>query len=458
MGVVFYFSPLKWRVAVLLSASYVFYFSFNPKYIFFIIATTLVSYVATRVIHEKSRLKNFALFVALTLEGTLLFITKYWNSIADTTGAFSVLNILVPLGISFYTFQTIGYLFDVYRGYIKPEKNLTRFALFISFFPHLLAGPIEPAQKFFPQLDLIQINRKNIKFGLFLICLGLFKKMVIADRIGPIVEIVFGSPSDYGGSAIAFSLLLARYQIYCDFSGYTDIALGSAQIFGLILTQNFNRPFAATSITEYWRRWHISLANWIRNYIFFPLVATKVARIGVQGLILLTFLILGVWHGGSINYLIYGLWHGLFVILDASTRSRRDTWLQKCCIKTESIFFKYLCTLFTFSLIVVPSTLFFRSLGIKETEQLLSSLVTHWSISDLKFIYDSPFFIYCLQIAIPAIFILEIFQWKQERVPLLNKMFENSNRIFWFILFTMLFSIIVLGYRSKSAEFIYMRF
>ncbi|MBY0553682.1 hypothetical protein K2P97_04080 [bacterium] len=255
--IAYFQAPQKFKICILLIASYIFYLSFNPRYIVFILITTGVSFFCARIM-ESSNNKNkrlMALFGALLVEFLLLFTTKYWNNLSLATGWMNPLNIIVPLGISFYTFQTVGYLFDVYRKQIEAEKNIINYAAFLSFFPHLLAGPIEPSQNFLPQIKKpVDFNYTQMAFGILLISVGLFKKLVIADTLAPIIDIVFQTPAEHKGAAIGLTAFLARYQIYCDFSGYTDIALGSAQILGFKLMQNFNRPFFSTSATQYWQR------------------------------------------------------------------------------------------------------------------------------------------------------------------------------------------------------------
>lgn len=280
-AVIYYMMRPKYRSWVLLIASYAFYISYDYRFIYFILATTLVSYQISLYMTktENQVHRRWALYLGLSIEFCFLFFTKYFSIIWESLDFHNPIHILVPLGISFYTFQTMGYLFDVYRRQIEPEKNYIQYSLFLSFFPHLLAGPIESAQSFLPQIQKASaFQRKNIFLGITLILIGLFKKLVIADRISHIVNLVFNSPDQYQGSAVGLAVFLARYQIYCDFSGYTDIALGSAQILGFKMTENFKQPFFSRSITEYWQRWHISLAQWIRRYIFYPLVSTPVAR------------------------------------------------------------------------------------------------------------------------------------------------------------------------------------
>lgn len=451
----------KYRSWVLLIASYAFYISYDYRFIYFILATTIVSYHISLYMSkiESQVYRRWALYLGLSVELCFLFFTKYFTIILESLDFHNPIHILVPLGISFYTFQTMGYLFDVYRRQIEPEKNYIQYSLFLSFFPHLLAGPIESAQSFLPQIQKATVfQRKNIFLGITLILIGLFKKLVIADRISHIVNLVFNSPDQYQGSAVGLAVFLARYQIYCDFSGYTDIALGSAQILGFKLTENFNRPFFSRSITEYWQRWHMSLAQWIRRYIFYPLVSTPVARFGVHGLVLITFLVLGLWHGGTVNFLIYGLWQGLFVILDSSTKTLRHQFYSWTGFSRYPKSLNAVAILGTFFLIVVPPTLFFRATDFSTAHILFKNVFLGWSMSDLSNLFQSEFVVYSLKIGIGCIVLLELMSWLSYKYELQEKFMKKSEWpvvFFWFCLVLLIF---IFGYFETNSKFIYMRF
>lgn len=451
----------QYRVYLLLLASFIFYLSFDPRYIIFILGTTAVSFYAALVMQHSPRpwVRNLALTLALTVGLGLLAFTKYWNALATETMWFQPLQILVPLGISFYTFQIVGYLLDVYRRQIAAEARLSHYALFVSFFPQLLAGPIERAQTFLPQIGQALISRKNISIGIFLILIGLFKKLVIADRLAPLVNLVFENPEAYQGSAIGLATFCARLQIYADFSAYTDIALGSAQILGFHLTENFRRPFLSKSISEYWQRWHISLAQWIRTYIFFPLVSTPLARGGVPTLIIITFLVLGLWHGGTINFLIYGLCQGLLVVLDVKTRNERQLLYHALGLSRYPRLLNTLAAGFTFFILVIPPTLFFRSPDFSSSKLLLSQVFqSSGYLEDLTFLTQSHFLTTGLVIAVLAIFCLEIASFYQEKYSLRERIWEWSPVALWFCMGALMIAVLTLGYFEGDGRFIYMAF
>lgn len=460
-AIMYFQVSLRFKTHVLLVASYIFYLSFDPRYVVFILSTTIVSYFAARFMqkspHQGYRL--LALLLVLIFEFCLLFTTKYWNNLSTATDWLNPINIIVPLGISFYTFQTVGYIFDVYRKQLEAEKSIVNYAAFLSFFPHLLAGPIEPAQSFLPQIqNPVKFNHESMAFGVLLISIGLFKKLVIADVVAPIVDIVYQNPTQHFGSSIALTAFLARYQIYCDFSGYTDIAIGSAQIFGFKLMQNFNRPFFSTSITQYWQRWHISLSLWIRTYVFYPLVSTPVARIGVHGLILLTFLILGLWHGGTFNFLIYGFWHGSFVILDSATRSRRHLIYEILKIKPSSMVFKTICVLFTFFFIVVPPTLLFKSPNWETSLILIKNLSLSWSWQQLSYLTSSLVLMSYFKVFIAAVVLMEVIHWLQIRFQFLQNLWQRSPKFLWMLIAVLLSVIAFFGAFTGETRFIYTQF
>jgi alginate O-acetyltransferase complex protein AlgI len=461
--IVFFNAPKRWRHPILIIANFVFYLSFNPRYVVFILTTIFVSYFSARVmcLTNSSTRKKIALYIALSIELVLLSLTKYWNPFVQATHIFSPIRILIPLGISFYTFQSLGYLLDVYRGLIKAELNLPRYIIFISFFPHLLAGPIEPAQHFLPQIQNSNpLDRKSLAFGILLILTGLFKKLVIADQIGPIVDLVFNNPQLHHGMAIAFATFLARYQIYCDFSGYTDIALGSAMMFGYNLSINFNRPFFSTSISEYWRRWHISLTNWIRKYVFYPLLTTPATLLGIYGIILITFLVLGLWHGGTFNFLLYGIIQGMLIILDISTKDLRQKIYLKTGLSTYPRFLNSFCISFTFIFLIVPPTLVFRSPYFATSLLLIKNLTSiSWSFSQLAFIFNNENLKNCLITAISGIILFEFVDWIQKtKFNIAEFIWLKPFYFYYTVIFLFLLTILFLGKFETGSRFIYTQF
>lgn len=464
VSLIIYFNvPARYRGYLLLFSSYIFYISFNPRFIIFILVTTFVSYFCARkmALTANENHRKAALAFALLVELSLLGLTKYWNPVAFSTGLMSPLEILVPLGISFYTFQSMGYLMDVYRKEITPELSFPKYALFLSFFPHLIAGPIEPAQHFLPQLSQEKTYcSKAVAFGIILVLYGLFKKLVIADNLNTVVDLVFENPRDHFGSSVAFATLLARYQIYCDFSGYTDIALGSAMMFGFKLTRNFDRPFFSTSISEYWKRWHMSLSNWIKNYIFYPLITTPIARMGFSALMIITFLVLGLWHGLTFNFVFYGLIQGVLIVLDAKTRDFRQNFYRWSGLINHSKLLNSTCILVTFFFIVVPPTLLFRSPNFTTSMIMIHNLIEKpWSFSDLIFISKSYYLIESLKIAVLGIVIMEFLDWiHKTKINVAELLWNKSHKLIYLSAFIIFLIIIIFGKLNSESNFIYAQF
>ena len=328
--ILYYLLPHRWRWVLLLAASYFFYLIWRVEFVLVLISATLVSYFAALKMGQlpkKQRLKYLVLSMIINI-GMLLFFkylgffTEIVNALAAITGknnAIPIYSILLPIGISFYTFQTIGYTIDVYRGVIKPEKNAGIYALFVSFFPLVLAGPIERGRRLIPQFHVKhEFDPLLLSSGLRLILWGMFKKLVIADRLSIFVSPVFNEPGYFHGVEIGFAIILKMMQVYADFSGYTDIAIGSARLLGFRLSPNFNRPFSAQSIAAFWSRWHITLTSWLRDYVYFSLPFTykgKTVNWRINFNLVITFVLVGFWHGPYWNFIIFGLLHGTYMVL-----------------------------------------------------------------------------------------------------------------------------------------------
>jgi D-alanyl-lipoteichoic acid acyltransferase DltB (MBOAT superfamily) len=303
--------------------------SWNPAYIGLIVFSTLIDYIAGRKIAASSNSitrKSF-LILSLSVNLGLLFFYKYFNFIVGEVNHLSAAlgndtavfahQFLLPVGISFYTFQTMSYTIDVYNGKTKPEKHLGIFAVFVSFFPQLVAGPIERAGHLIHQIrEKKQIHFRNFQFGLIRILWGLFKKVVIADRLASMVNTVYNSPGEYTGWQLIFATVFFTFQIYCDFSGYSDIAIGTARMFGVRLMENFRTPYLAQSIGDFWHRWHISLSTWFRDYVYIPIGGSRVVKWRWYYNLFITFVISGFWHGANWTFLAWGAIHGGILVLE----------------------------------------------------------------------------------------------------------------------------------------------
>lgn len=308
----------------MLAASYYFYASWNPRYLVLIIFLTVVSYTAGYLLekYEDSRVRTVALVFSTIISLGVLLIFKYYNFFADSLVTllklFSInispvlTNLLLPVGISFYTFQAISYVVDIYRGKMAAELHFGYYATYVAFFPQLVAGPIERAVDLLPQIKKTHsFEYEFVTYGLKLMAWGYFKKLVIADTLAVFVREIFYNPYKYEGLTLIFAMIGFLFEIYGDFSGYSDIARGSARLFGIDLMENFKSPYFSASIQEFWRRWHISLTSWMRDYVYIPLGGSRVGEVRHILNILITFTVCGLWHGANWTFVMWGAIHGI---------------------------------------------------------------------------------------------------------------------------------------------------
>jgi alginate O-acetyltransferase complex protein AlgI len=350
VGVLALYWALPWqrgRVYLLLASSFAFYACWNKQLALLICATTVLDYLLARGMATLTSIRGRRLLLGLSLAVNLglLAYFKYVNFFLDslsqvlTSAGMSrtmpVLGLIVPFGISFYTFEAISYAVDVYRGRVAAERNLANFMLFILFFPHLIAGPIVRPRDFLPQiLRAKRWNWPRLQLGVQFFLLGLFKKMAIADHMDEFVKPVFAHPDQYRSGAVWMAVVAFAVQIYCDFSGYTDMAIGCAHMLGYKLARNFNMPYLAANVSEFWRRWHISLSNWLRDYLFIPLGGSHGSNWQTNRNLLLTMTLGGLWHGANWTFLVWGFLHGVYLIVHrgfrnfCKARPRIDVLLQ----------------------------------------------------------------------------------------------------------------------------------
>ncbi len=381
----FFMLPHRGRWLMLLIASCIFYMAFVPAYIFVLAAVIIVDYSAAIWIEKsQGRTRNLYLIGSIVFTCLILFFFKYFDffavnvtSLAQLIGwnySVSVLEILLPIGLSFHTFQSLSYVIEVHRGNQKPEKHFGIYALYVMFYPQLVAGPIERPQNLLPQFHEKHVfNYNDAVEGLKLIACGLFKKVVIADRLALFVNPVYDNPTQYDGFALIVATIFFTFQVFCDFSGYSDIARGSARVMGFKLMLNFDRPYSAKTLSEFWKRWHISLSTWLRDYIYEPLVL-KFRHAGTAGIILaimLTFLASGFWHGASWTFVIWGLLHGAMLSIEvilAKPRKRLSKMLPTTLFNGISIFI-------TFSFVSF-SYIFFRAKTLEDALYIIHQILS----------------------------------------------------------------------------------
>lgn len=358
----FYLLPTKYRSAWLLFVSYCFYLTWQPAFLIILLADSLVAfYLGERIagisdpVLKKKWLAGGVIVLLLPLA-----VFKYFNFLNDnltsvlkvfeTENPVSDLPYLVPIGISFFTFQAISYVVDIYRGYLKPEERLHKFLLYMAFFPTLLAGPIERAKSILGQITgAISFDKENIRAGLQLILWGVFKKVVLADRMADFMRKVYAEPQDHQGVLIYLAIIFSVFQLFCDFSAYSDIAVGSARIFGIRLTKNFDdRVYAAPSREIFWQGWHRSLTSWLRDYVFFPLSHGVKDRSRLYLNLVIVYLLVGFWHGATWGFITWGLLNGIWLVMENATKQWRQSFFTRLGFNVEGGVFYFLSWLLVF--------------------------------------------------------------------------------------------------------------
>jgi len=459
--VVFIFFSLKKvksRQILLLIASWYFYSVWKPEYIVLLLASTLVDYFVALKIQKTSEEKKrkILLWLSIFVNLGILFSFKYFYFFDKNLSRFlahyhflghgqgnSFTQLLLPVGISFYTFQTMSYTIDVFKKRILPEKNFVKFALFVSFFPQLVAGPIERAGHLLPQFNkLTTIDYKRITAGLKLIFWGFFQKIVIADSLSLIVNTVYNNPGSYHGADIWVATFFFAFQIYCDFSGYTDIARGTAKILGYHLRINFKLPYFAKSFADFWHRWHISLSTWFRDYVYIPLGGSKTnSKLRFTFNIMFVFILSGFWHGAGWTFIIWGTLHGLYYLA--------ERFFPFKILKDTNTFNKILKISFVF-IAVNFAWIFFRSQSVKIALTLINESF-NFSGSTLNFnhlLLAKSFFL------VGIIFIINLIERKKDIITFIS---EKPVFMRWSVYYAAGILLLFLG-NFGIQEFIYFRF
>lgn len=367
---VYYLLPQKLRNVQLLLSSYYFYMCWNPKYALLMLLSTVVTY-ACGLLVERSAWGKRRLWLSLSflINLGILFFFKYFNFASGLlTRAFTffglgleapLLDVLLPVGISFYTFQALGYTMDVYRKETAAERNFIDYALFVSFFPQLVAGPIERSGNMLHQLkERHGFRLENLRDGALPILWGLLKKMVLADNLAVLVNLVYNAPKSHTGAELALATVAFAVQIYCDFSAYSDIARGSAKMLGFTLMENFNCPYLAVSIQDFWRRWHISLSSWFKDYLYFPLGGSRCSKGRHLLNIMIVFAVSGLWHGAALTFVAWGLLNGLYQVISKLLQPLRERLFSLLRIREDSRLLHGFRVVFTFFLTCLAWVLF----------------------------------------------------------------------------------------------------
>ncbi|NQU99835.1 MAG: MBOAT family protein [Parcubacteria group bacterium] len=463
---VYFCLPYRVRWFFLLLASYYFYMAWKPEYAVLILFSTVIDYfVALKMDKtDNKKVRKTLLVFSLVFNLGVLFLFKYFNFFNDTVNhAFDYFNVfynvptfdlLLPVGISFYTFQTLSYTIDVYRGVKKPEKHFGIFALYVSFFPQLVAGPIERSTRLLPQFfQKHKFEYTRVVDGLKLMMWGFFKKLVIADNIAILVNEVYGTPTDYVGVTLLLATYLFAFQIYCDFSGYSDIAVGAAKIMGYDLMDNFKRPYFSKSISEFWRRWHISLSSWFKDYLYISLGGNRVSKWLWRRNIFIVFLVTGFWHGANWTFVIWGLLHGFYIIVGEWTKNIRQNFVDLIGLVKYPKIKKYISILITFHLVLI-SWVFFRADSIQKAWYIIINFFTDFS---LKLPFDLGFGRNSLAIIILSIILMESVHLIERQKSMKQFFSEKPIWLCW-VFFSLLLWLIILFGNFGHQEFIYFQF
>lgn len=470
---VLYFAiPHKYRWMLLLASSYVFYMGWNAAYALLLLTSTVVTYVASLLIDksETKGKKKLFLILSIVINLGILFTFKYFQFF--TSGLYAVFDLLkvqytpipyslvLPVGISFFTFQALGYSFDVYRGEIEVQKHFGKYALFVSFFPQLVAGPIERTKNLLPQFDEVhRFDYDCAVSGMRLMLWGYFKKIVIADTVCVAVNAVYNNVESYNGIGLIMATFLFAIQIFCDFSGYSDIARGCARIMGFRLMKNFDHPYFAKSIKEFWRRWHISLSTWFKDYVYIPLGGNRKGEGRTRLNLFITFLLSGLWHGANLTFVIWGALHGLFQIFGRITYKVRKKLFEDTALKKISGVRTVFSVIFTFVLVCFAWILF-RANTMHDAWYVIThlfdidSLSLSGMFSVLKTMFGTRAEFYRLMLTLPVFMIASFIDYFKS----LNTILDRQHKVIRCAFYIVVTVYILLFARAELQDFIYFQF
>lgn len=495
--ILYYILPHKFRWILLLVASYYFYICWRPKQIIFILLivfSTFINYIFSLIMHkEKSHKKRKKyLIITLMINFSLLFLFKYSVFVNETVMAVCSkfvewyyndlgkeqafaraqifleqypakdFDIILPMGISFYTFQATSYSIDVYRNKIKPVRHYGIFSLFITFFPQLVAGPIERSSNLLPQFyKKHKFHKQNVLIGLKWMLWGFFKKIVIADRTSTAVNTIYNNVESYNGFYFVIATILFAFQIYCDFSGYSNIALGSAKVLGFDLIHNFDKPYLSKSIKELWRRWHVSLSTWFMDYIYIPLGGNKKGKIKKCVNLFITFFVSGIWHGANWTFAIWGALHGVYLVIGVLTEKIMKKIIRIFHLEHNIIW--NFCSIITTFLLFSISLIIFRANTITDTIYIFRHLlddVGQWK--DIQYVYEiitsmgiNLYELIVIVISIIFLMFVEIATGKYHVIDGIEKRNYVVRMAFYIFVSVWVLST---GVFSNSGEFIYFQF
>lgn len=466
----YYILPHKLRAIMLLLFSCYFYMAFVPKYILILIFAITVDYFAgiylERLNGEKRRL---LLILSILTNVGLLFIFKYFNffnsnisrlaSFLHWNYPINGLSMILPIGLSFHTFQSLSYVIEVYREKQKAEKNFIIYALYVMFYPQLVAGPIERPQNVLHQFhEKHEFDFDGFICGLKIMLWGYFKKMVIADRLAIYVDKVYSSPENYNGITLCVATLFFAFQIYCDFSGYSDIAIGAARTMGFRLMDNFKQPYFSETVSEFWRRWHISLSTWFKDYLYIPLGGNRVSRWRRDFNLFITFAVSGLWHGANWTYIVWGSLNGIYLIIENSIRSVEMKFTKRIEGGWRDSVYLFIRTFITFALICF-AWIFFRATSFSSAIYIIKKIFqisTFGKLSSLFTVTSKDEFMLCIFLII----FLMVTDYLNTKKGMWEYFGRKSIALRWSFYYLLIFMIIILGVYDVAIKtsFIYFQF
>lgn len=480
LGVAVYYAlpGVRSRTIWLLAASIAFYYSLSAAWTVVLLAVVLIGYTGGRLIQgaQDPRSSKRALVVSVVLVVGVLAVFKYASfassvvrdllTLSGASVTVPLLRLALPVGVSFWTFQTIAYLVDIHRGRIPAERNLLTYALFVSFFAHVTAGPIARGGQLLPQLaEKRRFSFEDMRSALLLMGWGFFKKLIVADPLGVIVNTVYGDPQAWPGRTHGLVLLIATLafavQIYCDFSGYTDIVRGSARLFGVDLARNFDRPYFARSVKEFWRRWHMTLMGWLKDYVYIPLGGSRVSKVRRYVNILAVFLLSGIWHGAGYTFIVWGLLNGAYQVLGDLTSGIRTRVAAVLRVNRESALWRLVQIAVTFSLISL-AWVFFRAESLTDALYILPRMFypTFGVLSDGTFLHLGLAKSQTLVAGMGAIFVFGV-DFVSARTDLPGFVYSRPVALRWAAYLALVLAIVIYGYYGatySASSFAYFKF
>ncbi len=459
----YFLIPHKFRYIWLLFASYFFYFCQKPVYVIFLALSTLITWVTGNLLYQTDSVhkKNGITAIGILLNLSFLIYFKYAGFLLSLFGSEKQLNLLLPIGISFYTFQSLTYIIDCYRKETMPERNFLKYALFVSFFPNLLSGPIERSKNLIKQFEEVHtFDAVRAKEGLTLMLWGYFLKMVIASRLAILTDLVYDNYTGYTGVPLIIGTLSYTFQIYCDFAGYSGIAIGAAKIMGFQIMRNFRQPYLSLGVADFWRRWHISLSSWFRDYLYIPLGGNRRSRLRKYGNIMVVFLASGIWHGANITFVLWGALNGLYQIIGDLLKPFRKRLYELTGICRQPSLLRFLQTLFTFLLISL-TWVFFRAPSIVDASGILYQIFT--TTQPINFIDGTVFTLglgtanFLFVLAALLLLLIADFLCEHKNCDISGLLTRTPLLLRWGIYY-LLIIMILLSCNLSTQEFLYLQF